>query len=440
MNSVKIYITPFTIDITPPVGHPIAFGINEKVDSNIYIRGIVLDDNNKRIVIAAADVIYFLFSAHNVMVKNIADAAGTNIENIFLTSLHQHDSVRMVFPEDLPPKMRNIRESITPEYWDKCIADIHTEISKAIEPQNWIEVSRTATATRKISGLASNRRIYGDDGKIAAMRFSMCNNPELKEKPEGVYDPNLRTIAFLDKDDSLISALHFYATHPMAAYGREMVSADVPGVALEYANKELQTNDKHIYLTGCGGNVTFGKYTEVDNKEKSLESLGKRLGEELVNNIKALKTCENGKISIISESLELPLQDGIDIKTLKKNLEEADNNKDIFKNGRWLSVLKNWEKYGKRNVRLLSIGDIHMLELFSEMAVEYQLYANSLLPDKFLACTAYNESSPAYICTAKMYEEGGYEPTTNYLSPEIEDRLKSVISKLLTSIDKGGKK
>ena len=33
-------VSPFTIDITPPVGHPLAFCINENIDSNIFIRGI----------------------------------------------------------------------------------------------------------------------------------------------------------------------------------------------------------------------------------------------------------------------------------------------------------------------------------------------------------------------------------------------------------------
>lgn len=65
-------IAPFVTDITPPVGYLIAFGVNEKVDSKIYVRGVVIDDSVSRIIIASADVLYFDFSAYDKMVAAMA--------------------------------------------------------------------------------------------------------------------------------------------------------------------------------------------------------------------------------------------------------------------------------------------------------------------------------------------------------------------------------
>jgi len=426
-------VSPFTIDITPPVGHPIAFCINEKVDSRIFIRGVVIDDSITRIVIASADVLYFIFSAYDKMVTAIAEAAGTKNEHVFLTAIHQHDSVAMINPDETDC---GIGQKLTPEYWNKCLKDTTTGIKKAIT-DGFIEVQALAVSKTKITGLASNRRTYNDDGSIA-MRYSMCSDTELKKRPEGVFDPYLRTIAFLGTDEQVICALHYYASHPMAAYMRNMVSADVPGVALNYVGKRLG-NDNNIFINGCGGNVTFGKYgfhnkeRNFESKEKSLNHLGKILGKAIATNIRNLRTVPFGNINIRSERIELPLRKGVTVDSLAVIAENTKIEFDRKIALRWKKTVQEWDKYGFREIRTISFGnEITILELFAEMAVEYQLYANSLVPDKFLAVAAYNEASCAYTCTAKMYEEGGYEPTTNYLSPEIEVKLKATIKKLLT--------
>lgn len=426
-------VAPFTIDITPPVGHPLAFCINEEIDSRIFIRGIVIDDSITRIVIASADVLYFVFSAYDKMVTAIADAAGTENKHVFLTAVHQHDSVAMIDPDDTDC---GIGQKLTQEYWNKCLQDTAAGIKKVIT-DGFIEVQALAVSKIKITGLASNRRTYNDDGSIA-MRFSMCGDTELKKRPEGVFDPYLRTIGFFGNDEQVICALHYYASHPMAAYMRNMVSADVPGVALNSV-AERYRNNNNVYITGCGGNVTFGKYGFHDktgnlhSKEESLNHFGEILGRAIATNIRDLKRVTFGNINVRSERIELPLRKGVTVDSLAGIAENTEKEFERKFALRWKKIVQEWDKYGFRDIRTISFGDeITILELFAEMAVEYQLYANSLLPDKFLAVAAYNEASCSYICTAKMYEEGGYEPTTNYLTPEIEVKLKAAIKKLLS--------
>ena len=365
------------------------------------------------------------------MVAVIAGAAETSPENIFLTSVHQHDSVMM---KSLGDDGFWSRQKIAPEYWERCLQDVASGVKKAVA-DNFTTAEYIATSSTKIDGLASNRRTYNDDGSIA-MRFSMCEDLEIRQRSEGVYDPLLRTIAFLDKDETVIIALHYYASHPMAAYHRNMVSADVPGVALSYAADKLGAKDKNIYITGCGGNVTFSKYGfwdgSVENKVKSMHLFGKILGEAMVENINHLEKHPCGPVEINSASMELPLQDGVTAVSLQKIAEATEDSFEQNIALRWKKIVDNWDRYGTRMVRTLSFGDeVILLELFSEMAVEYQLYAHSLMEDRFLAVSAYNETSCSYVCTEKMYSEGGYEPTTNYLTPEIEERLKAVIKTLL---------
>jgi len=63
--------------------------------------------------------------------------------------------------------------------------------------------------------------------------------------------------------------------------------------------------------------------------------------------------------------------------------------------------------------------------------IDFQLYAQSLVPDRFLAVAAYGEGGTSYICTEASYKEGGYEPSASNLAPEAEQVLKKAIRTLL---------
>jgi len=48
--------------------------------------------------------------------------------------------------------------------------------------------------------------------------------------------------------------------------------------------------------------------------------------------------------------------------------------------------------------------------------VEYQLFAQSVRPNDFVAVAAYGELGTGYICTDKAIAEGGYEPTQSFVA------------------------
>src|SRR5262245_30749581 len=60
--------------------------------------------------------------------------------------------------------------------------------------------------------------------------------------------------------------MHFYACHPMSYYGDGRVSADFCGLA----RQKLQDETKvfQVYFTGCGGNVTAGKYNDGSKENR----------------------------------------------------------------------------------------------------------------------------------------------------------------------------
>lgn len=423
-------LAPFTAEITPPVGEGLAFGLNQKTDTPIFARGVVLDDGRTRAVLAAAEIIGLYGAVYGQWRAVIARAAGVPVRNVLLHCVHQHDSL-------MPPSRycsRGLAEvglvsPSNPAFYERILERIEKEVKRAVRG-GFAKVERLATAERRVSGLAANRRLVGPDGKVAAMRWSMTTKPELQRWPVGRIDPLLRTIGFFGARNRLLASLHFYATHPMAAYGREMVSSDVPGVALARLRKNFG-GAQHIYFTGCAGDITFGKYTVADKRE-NLRVLGGRLGEALIAGVRALEPRAPGQLAFARERLTVPLDRArINATALRARLRKTKTPSEAHFPLHALEILAN-PKLATVELTRLDIGSgVHVLSLPAETVVEYQLYAQALVPDRFLAVAAYGDGTLGYLPTAAMFKEGGYESVASPSTPALEQAYKRALDHVL---------
>lgn len=435
----RLNAATFCIDITPPVGTFLAYVPNDKVDSPIYIRGMVLDDGSHRAVWVTADVIYFWGKAYRQIRRVIANAAGTTPGKVFLHAVHQHDSMR--FTVEMNEFYRQFGlECIPPDYYRAVLDNLSETISRTVNTTRaWKRVVRVAVAERRISGLASNRRMIDEHNTCYAMRFSMCPDTRLQAKPVGRIDPLLRTVAMYSRGDRLIAAMHFYASHPMGAYRRNMVGADVPGVAMEYVTRHTGTDGLHMYFNGCGGNITFGKYYR--GREKTIALLGERLGRALVKNMACLEDRDIGPMTFRNARFTVPLKREINEKSLRRQMQPTDDLEKLFyqyfRPAMLLVIARNWPGWSQATVSRMSIGDgVHFLSLPGETVVEYQLYAQSLVPEQFLATAAYGDCTYHYIPTDDMYDQGGYEPVfgaicTRQVEPVYNRAIEKVLKPLL---------
>ncbi len=85
------------------------------------------------------------------------------------------------------------------------------------------------------------------------------------------------------------------------------------------------------------------------------------------------------------------------------------------------------------DVACLRLGPSRVLHLPGELFVEYQLAAQKIRPDRFVALAAYGDYGPGYIGTEVAYGQGGYEtsPTASLVAPGVERVLMGAIEKLL---------
>jgi hypothetical protein len=79
----------------------------------------------------------------------------------------------------------------------------------------------------------------------------------------------------------------------------------------------------------------------------------------------------------------------------------------------------------------LEVGNVRIVHLPGEPMLEFQTFAQRLMPGSFVAVAGYGDCGPAYICTERAIAEGGYEPSASNVGQGSERQLKNCIEALL---------
>ncbi|NND31085.1 MAG: hypothetical protein HKN76_00750, partial [Saprospiraceae bacterium] len=267
----QIKVAPFSVNISPPIGAPVAYAPARKILDPLTASGIILQTPGDTFVLCAVDYIGIGNEGLDAWRLALADAAGTSFDKVNVHALHQHDGMRCdltverIMDEyglggtrfDVPYILRSIKK-----------------VSRAVKKsaRRTIPVSHVGFGEAEVHKVASNRRILGDDGKVAIIRWSRVTDSAAIAAPEGVIDPWLKTVSFWQGNKPL-AVLTYYATHPQSYYGHGDVTSEFIGIARRAREKKL--NIPHIHFTGAAGNVAAGKYN--DGSEEMRPILANRM-------------------------------------------------------------------------------------------------------------------------------------------------------------------
>lgn len=425
-----LHLATFTVDVTPPEGHPLCGGWIEPVrgvDDPLKALGIVLLGQGKPVVLCVFDWVALRNDAHRAIRQALADAAHTSIEYVSVHAVHPHnapfaDTYAQKLLDDVkgPP-------SLDLKFFAKVAKDIGEACRDALKKTQPFTHIGTGSAT--VKQVASNRRVLGEDGKVKFTRTSATKNAEAREAPEGLIDPLLRTLSFWNGTTPL-AALHYYATHPMSYYGDGRVSADFCGLARQKLQDE-QPNVFQMYFTGCGGNVTAGKYNDGAKENRAI--LRDRMHEGLKASLQNTKTTAiTGWDWRIEKMKLLPRKEasfGAEESTkalADEKATKAKRNNAAFQLA-WLKRINDPIDMGCLDFG----GKVFVLHLPGEAFIEYQLAAQKMRPQETVFVASYGDDGCGYIPTAAGYLQGGYEPTVALSSPDSEAILMKTMAKLL---------
>jgi len=420
----------YDVDASPPVGSPLAYDPTKGVLTPLSCRGVVLTGCEKPVVLCAVDWIGIGNDGNKLFRQALAKAAGTTVDRVAVHTLHQHDAPRCDFSTD-----RLLGEyGINRQVFDTQFArNVMHRAAKAVQQAvgDAQPVTHLGLGRAKVEKVASNRRILGADGKVAYTRWTATRDPKVRAMPVGTIDPWLRMISFWNGDRPLV-ALTYYATHPQSYYRTGLANPDFPGMARNMQQKA--TGLLHVHFNGAGGDIGAGKWNDGSPENRQI----------LANRVAAgmAKAWENTKKSPITADdvawevvpVSLPPAPHLDEKKLLGVLKDKEapllKRVGAANDLTWLRRCRAGETI---DVSCLRLGPARVLHMPGELLIAYQLAAQKLRPDLFVAMAAYGDYAPGYIGTEIAYEQGGYEtsPRASLVAPEVEHVLSDAVKQLL---------
>ena len=427
----NLHLATFRFDVTPPEGHSLCGGWIRPVvgvDDPLEAMGYVLLGIGKPIVVCAVDWTGLANSAHIQWRKALADAARTTIDRVAVQCVHQHNApFACMDAQAIVQEQGDLPDIVNPVFFDRCLKNAGDAVTKSLKKTT--PVTHIAHGEARVQKVAANRRIIGLNGKLISQRGSSSRKPEHHRFPEGLIDPMLKTVAFYNGNKKLVAS-HFYACHPMSYYGDGRVSADFCGLARRRMQKQ-EPDCLHLYFNGCGGNIGAGKYNN-GSKEARVE-LTQRMFDGITTSNATLKPEPIRSFEWETEDILPPLDPRFNEEQLLVGIRNK-TNRVVARNRPSYTVafIRRVKEGIPITLSSLHVNDISILHLPAESFIEYQLRAQAIAPNRFVACAAYGDGGPWYIPVKEAYPQGGYAVGVAWCSPQIDPLMSNGIQTLLS--------
>jgi hypothetical protein len=426
----QLKVGVFAVDASPPVGSPLAYDLTKGVAHPLSCRGVVLIGEGRPVVLCAVDWIGIANDGQAEFRKALAEAAGTDPGRVAVHALHQHDAPGCDFSTDALLAQYGINREIFDSAFARDViaraAAAVREATRAARP-----VTDLGLGQAEVEKVASNRRILGPDGKVKHVRWTTTTDPAVRAMPVGTIDPMLKMISFWD-GNAPVAVLTYYATHPQSYYRTGLANPDFPGIARDMRQHDTQV--AHIHFDGAGGNIGAGKWN--DGSHANRQVLADRVAAGMTKAWQATVKTPITAADLAWESVPVSLPPAPHLDEAKLQAIVGDSSKGVRERAqaaRELVWLKRCRAGETIDITCLHLGKARVLHMPGELFVEYQLAAQKLRPDLFVAMAAYCEYAPGYIGTEISYPEGGYEtgPHASLVAPRVERILMDAVKRLL---------
>lgn len=432
----ELRIGTFEVDITPPLESPLCHGNvtpAKQIITPLLARGIVILGVGQPIVLCAMDWVALANASNLTIRESIAQAVGTTSERVAVHTVHQHDAPG----SDLDTE-RLLAEQNLGGHFSNATFDQRVFKSIAAAARHCMKKAQSVTQVGFGSGtiekVASNRRVLGPDGKVAFARMSASKHPQAATAPEGTIDPLVRMVSFWQGAKPL-TALSYYATHPMSYYGKGGVNWDFIGGARRLMD-EAVPGVRFIHFNGAGGNITAGKYNDGNPANRPVLAQRVFAGMKAAWDSQKTQPITAADLEWRVKPVALPVRhpDGE-----QRLLAQLANVKASFAQrasaAREIVFMRRMAAGGTIPLGNLRIGSAQILHMPAELFIEYQLAAQQMRPNDFIAMAAYGDNAPSYIGTEIAYTQGGYEvqERVSRVSPAVEAVLMDAMNELLTA-------
>jgi hypothetical protein len=424
-----LHLATFSADVTPPAGHPLCGGWIEPVrgvDDPLRALGVVLLGMGSPVVLCAVDWCAIRNDAHLAWRRALAGAAHTTPEKVAVQCVHPHNApFADTGAERLIEAAASPAPSLDLKFFERAVRQTAEACRAALAKTSPFD--QVGFGQSRVEMVASNRRVLGPDGKVKFTRYSATKNKEVRDEPEGLIDPWLKTLSFWQGDRPLV-AMHYYATHPMSYYGDGRVSSDFCGLARQ-KRQEDDPNVFQVYFTGCAGNITAGKYNDGSHENRPV--LRERMYEAMKAAWRQTRRHPVERFQWRVEPVKMPPRPEKSFGEEESRRVLADAKLPAARRNNAAFQLAWLERIDQPiDFACLDLGKVMVLHLPGEPFIEYQLKAQELRKDASVCVAGYGDDGPGYIPTGKAYLEGGYEPTVALAAPSEELMVRTMVKLL----------
>jgi hypothetical protein len=427
-------LATFSADVTVPMGHALMGGgirPAQKVGDPLFANGWVLLGGDKPTVMVSVDWCEIRNAAYERWCNVLAQAADTDPVRVLVTTTHVHDApVADLEAQNILNASLATGSVCDLAFHEEAVQRVAQALKESLKLRR--RVTHLGLGQAKVEKVASNRRYVLPDGTVNYGRTSSTKDLKAHAAAEGTIDPWLKTLSFWDGKKP-IAAMHAYAVHPMSFYGNGEVSADFVGVARARLQAE-HPSVFQIYVSGCSGNVTAGKYN--DGSPTNRPVLADRIYRAMKVSWAETKRLrlERADLRVVPLRLEPRNSAGFTVAEMEKRVRE-----DPKPFGQCLAAMGlSWRKRcaaGRLiDVPAVDFGAAQLLLLPAESYVEFQLFAQQQRPESFVMVMGYGECAPGYIPIERAWQEKDNNlDDWCWVSPGADVAMKQAIEAALRS-------
>ena len=407
-----------SVDITPPVGTPMAGYYAERLSKGVHDRllakAIVLERDGKKAALVSLDLISTSIPMVEEARREVEKGTGIAGADVMISATHAHtgpilqgrgaredafggkNPLAIAYGEELPGK---IAESVR-------LAE------KALKP------AKVAAAHGQESAISFNRRFHMVDGTVGWNPGKL--NPKIL-KPAGTIDPDVAVVYFeaVDKDRTPLATYVNHAVHLDNVGGQEF-SADMPATVADLLGRFKGPEMVTLYTSGCCGDINHidVRWAERQGGHANAARMGVILAAEVLRTWPRLKLEGAGPLRARSARVKLPLAKITpeDVESSRASIAR------LAEKGKAPPFLEQVQAFKVRDVaareggpievevQVIALGDeVAWVSLPGEIFVELGLAIKQDSPFPHTIIAELANGSIGYIPSRRAYAQGNYE-------------------------------
>ncbi len=411
------------IDITPPIGmemtgYAARAGSSTGVHDPLFAKALVLDNGVCQAAIITCDVLGFHKDFVAAVRADIEATTGIPGTNVLITCSHTHAGPASMF-------LQSCGEM--DETW------------MVILRHQLVEVTQNAFSKRQ-------------PAKFGLGRGRFTTGVHNRRAPGDILDPEVGILRVVDEQAATIATFINYACHPTCLTGEnQLFSAEYPGVLTDQVQQA--TGAISLFATGAIGDVG-----PAARGWPVYEAIGSGLAETVLNALPTLELTDWSRLSVASQTVDLPLQPLPTREQLAQFLAanqtpwtEAEKISD------WVRVkvefaMQQWVERTRAalaedpvvtsvqtEVQVIRLGDVAFVSAPGELFVELGLAIKVGGGAKQTFICGFSNDNIGYIPARRAYPHGGYEVADAYkyyrypaaLAPEAGEKYVETAIQLL---------